>query len=467
MSAKSLEQLLKEEHTVPYGKKTQGLIELYQALKQITVGNYEQKAIPVEVPGFFAVPVGMQLEHNSVRDNYHALTRNLAQPRIVMARSSDPGEMPGEFESHSSLYTPGNNEESFRDWLAAARRVRESGAGGIIGQVMVGSPEKLRDLDDEQGKGPTVFGMGNVAFYSKSSSTIRGRYPSAAFCAGLGSKIARGDDEVAIIFINRHRLDLITPKHNFHRRSFIEYKQSEIDIIMINNPQKTVSRHYPYRRPINQFILHQIGSLPFHDYVIKNRSPIFVHPGDILELTAKIAVGCGHDVEIEGCMTNEGIYLLQMNHAPSTKKTELSKVGESKVLYKTGHKEAIGANRFTGNLYISDSTVHMNPNDMLLLTTPIQKEKLSKLRGVHNIIYPFPSIMGLYEYAHQFGYAAQLFHQLEKRGIHAIGIGDEAYSITKGLGKAPKHRRHLLGDVLKITNVTAECDGTDAQIYLH
>ncbi|MBW3011912.1 hypothetical protein KY311_01900, partial [Candidatus Woesearchaeota archaeon] len=125
-----------------------------QMTKELMKKHPQLPAINYEVDPAFVVPMSSRIDDTpALREEFKWLVstdikfmgrydstpqmENVEPFGIIMARSSDENEMPGKFESHSALYDPKDFEGSFQRWLEAARKVRESGAGGVIGQMLV------------------------------------------------------------------------------------------------------------------------------------------------------------------------------------------------------------------------------------------------------------------------------------------------------------------------------------------
>jgi hypothetical protein len=156
----------------------------------------------------FSVPAEISLHNTQILTHYESLTKHISQAKIIFARSSDREEMSGKFDTYPSLYDPKDKQKSFENWLEAAKKVRESGSRGILGQFMFGDLDDFmyRQYYDDKGQIITdtikVFGSSNTSFYGKSQSLLLGTNPSFVMCGGLGSKIARGSKEVCLVQSN-------------------------------------------------------------------------------------------------------------------------------------------------------------------------------------------------------------------------------------------------------------------------
>ena len=133
--------------TPEYGLKSKGLAVLHQVGREM-VNEEREGGLKnyFHLTPSFAVPKSVPIEPTEELRRVYRWSasapisifedKSNSDLRIMMARSSDENEMPGVFETHFALYDPKNPGESFKNWIKAAEKVRKSGAGGVIGDVL-------------------------------------------------------------------------------------------------------------------------------------------------------------------------------------------------------------------------------------------------------------------------------------------------------------------------------------------
>lgn len=467
-------QLRQQNSLQDYGLKVEGLVSLIKFLEKLDLNELDIR-YPVFVPSFFAIPVGTSLDNQDLRIAYGELTQGYEAPKIILARSSDPEERPGKFETHPSLFDPTNPKKSFENWLKAAQRVRDSGARALIGQPMIGNLEEFEyDLDYENydcdkshwqnALKVKSFGGNSSSFFGRSYSFIRGHYPNLVICAGLGSKIARGDKDVAIAQEGKWRSDIIQLNHNYRSESFSKCNQETIDLVTFENPDKFTSLRFNKECQFFSYFLEN-AQLPLSGYLFRNEDYYGFSIHHLFEIIVKLSQSIGRHVEIEGSVDEEGIHLFQLRpyDVPQRRFQTLTEVPES-ALIKKFERESLGFDQLRGDLVLSNDLLDYEDGTIFGYLGHVQDLEDKDLR-YKQFIFPMARCGGLYEAAHSFGYTAQVLTDLEKKGLRSIAIG--------GLERLPwdiqkSDRVVKINDrTTRLRDVTVECDGVEAQIYFN
>lgn len=272
----SLDELLNTEDLKDYGLKAEGLVTLKRFISSLDLSELDIR-YPVVVPDLFAVPVSAELDDPQLSEKYFALTSEFKEPRIILARSSDPDEQPGLFETHLSFFNPASPESSFHYWLEAAKKVRASGSRALLGQAMVGALEDFPhdinydELSDYRKMYVTLpsFGGTNSSFVGRSHSVIRGNRPSLVACRGLGTKIARGDRDVVIITSGKNRTDALNLIHNYRSESLAISPQETVDVVSLTHPDRISTLDYHSDAQFDEMAFH--ARIPFAKYLFEDR----------------------------------------------------------------------------------------------------------------------------------------------------------------------------------------------------
>lgn len=467
-----LDKLLQIEDFKNYGLKVEGLVRLRKFLSKFNPRDVDIR-YPLVVPDFFAVPVQSELDNPQLRERYLALMQGVQNPRIVLARSSDLKEMPGRFETHPSFFDPANPEQSFQNWLEAAKKVRASGSGALIGQSMIGELEDFEyDVDyNEKNDYRKIyvtsksFGGSNSSFVGRSSSVIRGPVSSFVACGGIGTKIARGDKDVSMIQQGKYRMDVVNLAHDYSRDSFSAFKQNTIDLVTLAEPNKVTTLQYD--DDVQFYTLLNRSGIPFHDYLFQDRENGYwgFHPRDILDLLGVLQEEMKTPVELEGCVNDKGLYLFQLRgyEIPRRNFEGLTKVPEVRRILET-ERESIGFDQFRGDLVVSHDFVDCKDEEIFAYTGNVDEDSLPALGKYKQVVFPMILTGGLYEAAHSFGYTSQILVELEKKGVRAVAIAGGLGNLAWKLKDSDRFQR-VSDNTFRVRNVTVECDGNDAQIY--
>ncbi|MFC1690943.1 hypothetical protein ACFL0W_02070 [Nanoarchaeota archaeon] len=461
----NLDQLAQQRDIAYYGLKAEGLVKLQRMIPDVS--RESGLNFPILIPDMFAVPVDVPLESSEIREAYFNMTKSFDNFTIVLARSSDPNEMPGIFESHSSLYDPRNPKQSFQNWLTAARKVKKSGARALIGQVLAADycenvNEFIHRYYENRSKIPG-FGGDVTGFVGNSTNFIYGNNAEIICSWGLPTKVIRLDKDVCEIreLPNTYReYILFKENHDYRTSGFARTEQDAVDIITLDNPDiiRTLSytnhAEYPDKG----------GHLPFSSKLMGK-----FDPWDIFSLISAIKKRTETEVEIEGLVNYDAqtrkpsisIFQLREYELPQKDFTELSEVPEEKRLILD--KTALGYKRFQGDLYVSDKEIEV-PEDAIFF---YNKGYLKKNTISHpKLIIPYQQIAK--QGMHNYGYLIEIIKDLENRGVKAIAMDKEVYFSLPRVENLPADRiKKIDPRTYIIKNVTVECDGTNAQIYLN
>jgi hypothetical protein len=471
-----LEDLLKDLNIEKrYGLKTAGLVKLDCWLRQSELPGY------VRIPDFFVVPVNMDLDNPDVRSAYIKLVTPIDAPKIILARSSDPKEKPGRFQTHTSLFEPGKPDKGLEDWMKAAAKVRESGARAVIGQPMVGDLQNFvydEDYTDSNSFFKTIpsFGGSNTAIVMNSANFIHGEYPTITACYGLGSKIARGDMDICLAENGPWRTSVVNLANNYVGSSYGYYKQQTIDLVRLSSPDAVSTIDHDPDLGIktdwdNSLVPFNDAYLFYHKVdsdmdLMTERFGLY----DLFDIVKELRKKTQKHIEIEGCVNDKGIFLFQLREYELPQKTPIAlcEAEEDRMLLRRS-LESLGYNRFKGDLYVSDRLIQVPKDDMFMLTN----EKLvhfsdsyRKFRKYTQLIIPYFTSGGHFAAAHAFGQTVQTLYELEKVGVKAIAL--ERISIGSMLDKCPNGRYERVdGSTVIFRDVTAECAGHEAQIFFN
>ena len=474
--ALSLESLMSVEDLSEFGLKTEGLVMLQKFLAQVNLKELDIR-YPVIIPDFFAMTSYALNDESELKNAYRTLTAGFSQPRIILARSSDPEEMPGKFETHPSLYDPKHPKESFRQWTEAARKVVSSGARAVIAQPMTGELAQfgreyvMRNNGSYWTRYVTSFGADSTGFFGRSHSVIRGDYPSIVACAGLSSKIARGDDDVCFITDGLWREDAIGLACDYDESASQNlFKQKTIDLVMLRTPKKISTIDIDSKALFNNYNIRGNGT-PFNVLFGGDETDgaYRLQFSQLFALIDELREFMGSPVEIEASINETGLSIHQLRTYEILKKnfSKLTSIPEDRIISET-RLESLGCNQFKGDIYMSDDIHSFTGNGIFLYTGNIRSADINDLAQYPQLVIPLADFSGrIYEHSHSFSYTAQLLIELDKRGVDAIAIDrkmlEPLYEMRYGSRKSD--RVEMIGDALKIRDVTVECDGHIAQIY--
>lgn len=500
-----LDEAQAELHFADTEKDKAALTEKVERWKR-SIADCTTPKINFEVDPAFAVPKSVEIgDSPELRKAYDWLVskptrfmldisedrqvENEGGLRIIMARSSDGKEMPGKFESHSSLYDPENPEKSFNEWLIAARKVRESGAGGVIGQVLVAEAIKPTSLSGynrsrlecevESGEmeDTVKFGLTSYGFVANTASPLQKGAKTLSAVVGLPSKIVRGDDDFSLLIdhMNGDYSAIHTKKcyrDNIHTVSSMDFPQETMDLIDSKDPGRVKTIIYPW------------GVFGFCDVYMQGAFAFpagSMNPISIIGIIDRLKEKTGRHVEIEGAFINgehfPHIFQLRNYDLPENRVTELRKVGPECII--AGDLGSYVSDRFSGDLIVlEDKAVDETElrgalkGDYILL----QDHRTSTLY-LHNWgvnIGNFQDRKGLViptflfnekenPGAHSVGYMVGLLVELQKKGpvisLYTEHLFEEAKNIE---GKIEQHKGFKI-----IRDVTVESDGEKAQIYFN
>lgn len=459
-----------------YGLKLEGIAKLVKIVRSITDSPYS-----ISIPQLFGVPTNVSLENKEIRKEYQKLTSKFDVPKIILARSSDQQEKPGKFETHSSLYDPRNPEVSFKNWISAAQKVRESGARALIGQVFAGDlinfpytyDEKSSDISE---KTIASFGGDQSSFVANSSNYLNGEHPSILACFGAASKLVRGDNDITVLLIRRDTdfswgfFEAVNLRHNYRMSSCVkDVDQRTIDVITLEDPTKITTLDYHLDKK-GIFITEPPISLPFPLGIrYTNQEIDDFRPLYLLALIKIIKDATDKHIEVEGSVSEEGISLFQLREYELPKKQfqGFSKIPEQRVIssYERG---SIGFNKFVGDLYISRKQIKVPKNAIFMYLGEEHYSEPEKFKRHPRMIFDTFDSNGHYAGIHSFGHTVQTMVELEKLGVDSIALEDGHKTYMSALGNfADRIKVSDDRSVMIIKDVTVECNGEKAQIYFN
>lgn len=419
--------------------------------------------------------------------------------RIVMARSSDEFEEPGKFETHFALYDPKDFNKSFRDWLNAARKVRESGAGAVIGDILVSLPFSTADyiarwkdkydevavsLESQGLEATTLFGISNIGLVANTGNLFNPNDSSASLVVGLPSKIVRGDLDFSFIQDDKEGMIITHGSHQYLRkgRHFVdpnEYPQETIDVIDVREPSKPQT--FKYFGGTTDFSMNpDWGGFPW---------PLEgIHTSYMFRLLKLFKERLGKEVEIEGTFLYNGrsynskfphLVQLRTYQMLENRLRHLTKVDEASLVL--SGIDSYVADRMEGDLLVLDRpdidfrAVRQKIRKPYILfddtsmdrygDSPIDLDAFQDRSGL--IIPIFRQSDRDAALCHTQGYMLQTLWKLQKKSpVMAIDtphnfLWPEKYKQKLG------NRFEIYYGFQIIRNVTVESDGKKAQIYLN
>ncbi|MFH1771174.1 MAG: hypothetical protein ABH828_06495 [archaeon] len=467
----TLEDLTKQEIDQNiYGEKAVGLSILSKHLPD----NIQK--IPVQIPALFAIPTNYKLNSKEVKEAYHNLTKDFKDYKIILARSSHTHELPGQFETHSSLFDPKDREKSWDNWLRAANRVINSynvknniGDMAVIGQVLA-SKLRNKETDFLERKSEKFFGAECTGFVINSTNIITGHHPNLVSVHGLPSKIVRGDTDIHVIQADKHRNDSFMLEVNYKSASQHFSFQDFADVIRLSSPEEitTVNTHKTFSKSGVYFpssVSDMDGIVPYDtDWIIDDELKIF-SPTFLLEYAKELADKLDAEVELEGMVEHdEAINFFQLRTYETPKKNfeGLTKTKKN-ILFKGEDSSNLGFNQFKGNLYISSELDKIPKDGIFWYTTPIDNFNPEEFKEYKRVILEVPVIpsRSYNVWSHKFGRSAQILTKLDKIGVEAIIIANSEkipfLSDFNTIQKNPILRKYY--------DITVECDGFEFQIY--
>lgn len=459
----TLEEITDAEPSV-YGVKTAELVALRRILPKVQ----RRVDLPLAVPAGFGVPVGVELDHPDVKECYAKVTRDFSEPMIVSARSSDPDEMPGKFESYPSLFDP-KNPETFQNWLKSAEKVRASGSRGILGMVFpVKSTHQWFGSAFKHNE--PVYGFGGdsiTGFVANSTNFVFNNRAVFSACWGLPSKIVRNDKDIVVAcktksFINHTKFVGLDNNYNEELGGCIAKHQNTVDIITLENPDKITT----FESDLFGNYLWNQGHIPFELDVLYRESDEGCHfrPSKLLDITEEICRLVQRDVELEGFIRYDSpaLFFVQLRPYDCPKKnfTQLSKIDETKLILRS--ENSMGYNQFKGDLFVSDKLIKV-PEDAIFCY--IRNDLDTSIVDYPKLVYVQRDFSGHPMVgSHTFGYTLQQLLNFEERGVKAIAL-DSALNLV--YHKEFLERVSSTDDYIKYKDVTVECVGEKSQIYFN
>ena len=495
--------------TSEYGLKAKGLAVLHQVARDMADEEREEgyKNYFHLTPSF-AIPRSMPIEPTKeLKDMYLWLAsapisilddKANNDIRIIMARSSDENEMPGVFETHFALYDPKNPEESFNNWIKAAEKVRKSGAGGVIGDVLAANyvdPTKddwassvdwVSKIQEGMMTDKIKFGLGNFSFVGRTGDIWKPDESTIYCVVGLPSKIVRGDTDYSLIqlhdFDPRLNPELVITHANH------DYRFGHgVSPVSSGFPQETIDT-------IDLSDLAKITTIKYFDTTHTSAIDMFwgafalpygANPYGIFNILSRLQDKMQEKVEIEGTyypsiafMPTPHIVQLRAYTLPENRLEKLTEVDARKLL--VSGKDSYVADRFSGDLVLIPDIEDINRLNESYIA--------DKLQGRNYILVPsWNSVMGrghtTFEgkFLNRSGLVIPVYHQYGLADTHAAHthghmVGILAKLQTESPVVAIAGIEHDLRDAAKkeeykgfsiIRDVTVESNGRKAQIYLN
>ena len=443
--------LQREEIPIEYGLKAQGLSTLARFL--------HDERFRAKVPDIFAVPTSVDLESTEVKEAYCQLASGFEMQGVILARSSDPEESPGKFESHTSIVFPDSVEEGYENWVKAAHRVKESGARAVIGQVLAAGLDDLvvrsEDSPNRELVSIRCFGAKTSSFFGDSRGLISGRDPEIRICYGLGDKLARRDEDITFLYMVGRYMYGVSLMHAYdsHAGGIGLAEQRSIDVII---PEEGSIRNLPYLRVNDNgtFINERTGRVPIDGEFLgcnpnhKLRS--------LFRLLGYLREYAGSEVEIEANIDNGELNIFQLTpyQLPRRSFRCLSGQPDDRMILKEDH--SYGFQRMEGDLIISHRMVECGKQDIFLYTGNI--ESAGQFRGYNNVLF-------LLQRPHPVMQAAQMIVKLDNMGIRSACLSDEFNRLSTLAQDMRPDQCESHGDYKVVKGVRVECASPKAQIY--
>ena len=503
------EELMMAESERQKERAREGIAQAERDLAEIT----PEPRIDFEVDPAFVIPRSLALDDTpAMREAYSRIVSlptvcrskwmlqenpftEYSPLRIVMARSSDENELPGVFESHPSLYDPSDLEGSFKRWMEAARKVRESGARGVIGQVLVASGRTpssfIREYDEfdntkvrlEEGEfsDDLRFGLDSYSFVSNTGGFYGANQSSITAVIGLPSKIVRGDEDFSLIMDSKLGYTVFHSKNNYLGRSAVgiglgeNFPQETIDVINVNNPGEIETMRF-IQGLVNPNIDMQLGRFAF--------PPESMYAWGIMDIMERLRTKTGTHVELEGTWSEweyfPHIIQLRKYCLPESRLEQLTDVDPARIVHEKA--QAFGADRFSGDLvYIMDAAkideeaLREKVRDGCIILAPY-----GKVPYIHDMGIDFEKldvkgmVLGIINQrdrynagAHTFGLMMCLMTEIQKKTpVISLGYLSQYFNGGSACAKLGDRIERYDGFTI-IRNVTVESDGNEGQVYLN
>ena len=452
----TLKELAKgSEDIIPYGQKAEGLVELIRKNN----GAYV-------VDTGFAISVDYNRgDSPELKSYFDRLASIIKSPMILMARSSDPEEVPGKFESHTLMHTPGNETESYKDFVEAVEKVRASGARAVVCQI--GAMEQDRvDVDWDY---KTLNKITEEAFGSRDTGFVyntQSRFgKGSVICAvrGLASKIVRGDSDICMIQNSGMGVHAVNINHNYHASSLGKMEQGSLDVIKLSNPKQIVSQDR--LEEIHCGSILGRSSIPF--FAERFRGEIQME--GLFEMFDDLKTD-GRELEIEGsCLGVFGYipHLFQLRHyeVPQGRLLQLTRVSDEKLLL--GPFDSYVSDKIEGDLnFVNQADIKLIGEGQIVFCndynslmygrgTRSTERFVEELRnkGAAGVVIPIKKIDGLYTGDHETGVMTQELFLLQK---YLTAIAMDA-------GHMAELERRVVGQI--IPDIVVESDSDKGQVY--
>lgn len=509
-----------------YGLKAEGLAILHQAMeemrndptnrdrwpeiesriadpKKLIADPVKRYDVNFEVDPAFAVPKSAEIaDYYELRAMYSWLVstptkfmkkevnvpiENEEGLRIILARSSDEHEMPGKFETHFSLYDPKDFEGSFKNWLNAARKTRESGAGGVIAQALVAKAQKpssmarysVSDMEELIAEGKLediiTFGLNNFGFVANTSNPFVKNEMSMVAVVGLPSKIVRGDSDFGLLLMNKYgNLKATHSRHDYrfsHAVNYEKFPQQTMDIIHAENPSKISSIPF-IQKIVSYHFFSYWGAFPFPD------GGMF--PNRFFDILHRLKEKTGKHIEIESTILDREhfphILQLRKYDLPVNRIEELSEADAGRII--TKEDDSYVADRFSGDLVVLENEkvdeadlrqrlkgdyilMQYNNHPLYWQGWGVDIDNFKERKGL--VIPTFNLANNQNPGSHTFAYTLNVLVELQKKGpVISLFMGDLFDNAANLEGKVEQYKGFRI-----IRNVTVESDGNQAQIYFN
>lgn len=445
-----LDELLQTENLDHFGQKIAQLVQLCRVFPHIDT------PLHLDIPDFFGVPIDKSVE--SAFEDYANITAGKDRC-IVFARSSDLEESPGKFESHPSLFRKSEVNESFGRWLEAARKVRQSGARGVLGQLAVIPPFDFKQFREDPSGEPCFLGEHTgTGFVGQSVNVFGGANPLVVAAWGLPSKIVRGDTDVHMTDPTGESTHVVLD-NNYTHTSLLQGVQRSFDTITLDAPDRisTINKELRWRTAWED--MRPYGE-DFDSW-------------EITELLQQLRTSLGHEVEVEGMIMYNPtrVHLVQVREytLPSSHIINLTAIPEEQLLVPKDPRLSLGSYRFSGDVYASPCLIDVPEGAIFAYTNQdlyqMNVRQLEAFTKHHQILIPMFNAPDKYRAAaHEFGATVQTLVRLEKLGVHAIAIPELWWKIRQAWRKQ-NNSKGVPEGVEILRDITVECDGEHSQWY--
>jgi hypothetical protein len=422
---------------------------------------------------------------------YNTFTQH-SQLRIILARSSHEEEMPGEFETHFSICDKDDFETSFSNWLAAARKVRESGAGAVIAQALVSNgltPHNLINNDKyvaemlsrKEISDSITFGFDNFSFVGNTGSEYGADTMSISAVVGLPSKLVRGDDDFSLIQQLEGTTMITHSKHdyssNFHRVGFSRsYPQKTLDIIQFESV--AIPRTIQYRNL--RKILKIDSEWGYFAFPFESMDPEHI----FLKIMKPLKEKTGKHIEIEGTWIDDEFYphivQLRKYELPQNRLTELSDIAEDRLIQVPAVSYV--ADKFSGDLVcilsddkVDEGLLRSKLHQSYIIATPngcipfksFSAIDLDNFLDAQGILVPILNVARTCPGAHTYGFMMTVMNDIQKK-VPVIALNYRPETLIRILRhKGLEKRIEEYQNFAVVRNITIESDGSRGQIYVN